>query len=526
MTAVGDVLRRVAPAVELDPDATVHRRPHYRRAGRSVFFLISRRPALELADEECDLFEAIDGCSSVGALAARFAGAPTALSRWAAMEVVEIVPPARPPSRPHLVVIEPHMDDAALSVGGRMLKRRGRERMTILTAVRHSNYTSYVHLKRDYLNVDEIVELRLQESRLAAALLGAEHRCMNAVDAHLRFRPADQWRLDTLDRLHAAAGAYTDSLPSAAFLEELSDALLHECERLDPDEIWFPIGLGSHIDHRATRSACIRMLPELLRRRPGLKFSAYEDLPYASVENAAYSARRHAGAIVTAFATHGTSVMVDAEPIDDVVETKMRVVSVFASQFKRSVMAPKLMQCARADGTRQLTERFYRFEGTLHLPRESMLSPDAESLTSLRRSVTDLVRRSAVVRRIVVVLLPNSHIGNWKEDKALLHKFFPQASLHVHVPENCAWEVDNAEDSRMQLTVIPPGLAGILQVARREALRLGTPTLLISWGAYGGGNRLKQAILKRAFPFRPVILARTLTDLCAVVAEEATPIAP
>jgi len=32
-----------------------------------------------------------------------------------------MIPPTERGSAPHLVVIEPHMDDAALSVGGRLL---------------------------------------------------------------------------------------------------------------------------------------------------------------------------------------------------------------------------------------------------------------------------------------------------------------------------------------------------------------------------------------------------------------------
>jgi LmbE family N-acetylglucosaminyl deacetylase len=520
MSVVDDSGRSPTSLNVLDARATVHLRPHYRRIGKSVFFLISRRPALELSDAEIGLFDAIDGRTNVGVLAARFAHAVTTLRRWAAMEVVEILSAVQIPLRPHLVVIEPHMDDAALSVAGRMLKRRGRERMTILTAIRQSNYTSYIHLKRDYLDVDKVTDLRLQESALAAALVGAEHRCLHAIDAHLRFRPAHQWRLDTLERIHAAAGAYAEAIPSFDFVAELSEALLGECKRLDPDEIWFPLGLGTHIDHRATRSACILMLPELMRHRPGLKFSAYEDLPYAAIENVTYSAKRHADAIVTAFAAQGTSLRCEAEPIDDVVEQKMRAVSVFASQFKRSVMAPKLLQCASMGHPMQLTERFYRFEGTLNLPAESALSPDADFLERAHRVVGDWVRKQTAVRRVVIVLLPNSHLGNWREDKALLFKVFPLASLHLYVPKDCAWEVDDTSGSRVSITLIPDGMAGLLQVMRREMLEFGVPTVLISWGAYGGGSRIKQALLRRAFSMRPVIMMRTLTDVCALLSEQ------
>jgi LmbE family N-acetylglucosaminyl deacetylase len=482
--------------------------------------MISQRPTLELGRDDRELLAAIDGRATVSELSIRYPGSAPTLARWAAMEVVELTTPAPAPSRPHLLVIEPHMDDAALSVGGRMLNRRGRERMTILTVVKRSNYTSYMLLKRDYFDVDRIVDLRLQESRLAAELLGAEHRCLDAVDAPLRFLPADQWRLETLERVHAAAGAYTDSTPSTAFVAGLSEALLHECMRLEPDELWFPIGLGSHMDHRATRSACIQMLPELLRQRPGLKFSAYEDLPYSAVESTSYSSTRHVAAIAQAFAARGTTLRQESEPIDEVFDRKIRAISIFASQFKRSAMAPKLHECARDAGPCRLSERYYRLEGTLRLPNESALAPDAESLSSLRRTVIDLVSRRGSIRRLAIVLLPNSHLGNWREDRANLLAAFPQASLHVYVPKASAWEADGTGDPRVKVSVVADGQAGLLDVARREVLSLGTPTLLVSWGAYGAGSRSKQAVFEWTFPLREAIWVRTLTDLCAVIADE------
>ena len=79
------------------------------------------------------------------------------------------------------MVIEPHMDDAALGVGGLLLHRRGRCRITILSVVTWSNFTAY--LKLDLANVLEITKLRQQESascgqafRSRAALLGLDRR--------------------------------------------------------------------------------------------------------------------------------------------------------------------------------------------------------------------------------------------------------------------------------------------------------------------------------------------------------------
>jgi hypothetical protein len=79
------------------------------------------------------------------------------------------------------------MDDAVLSAGGRLFHRRGQCRITLLSVVKWSNFTSYLRLKQNFLNVREITDLRQQESELAASLLGADHYCLDWTDAPLRF---------------------------------------------------------------------------------------------------------------------------------------------------------------------------------------------------------------------------------------------------------------------------------------------------------------------------------------------------
>src|SRR5579864_3169760 len=143
-------------------------RPHFRRRDRSLFFMISRRPLLELSAEEAFLYESIDGRKTVAELEEIHTGAKDRLLTWHKAEVVELIPPMSIPARPHLVVIEPHMDDAALSVGGRLLHRRGRCRITILSVVKWSNFTSYLRATGNALSVAEVTTLRLQESDFAA----------------------------------------------------------------------------------------------------------------------------------------------------------------------------------------------------------------------------------------------------------------------------------------------------------------------------------------------------------------------
>lgn len=153
-------------------------RPHYKRRAQELFFLISNRPTLRLSPEEVGIYDSIDGSKTVVELERTHASVREPLQRWHDAGIIELIPPLTSPPTPHIVVVEPHMDDAVLSAGGRLLNRRGRCRITILSLIRWSNFTSYMYLKRDFLDVRTITNLRLRESALASRLLGAEHRCM------------------------------------------------------------------------------------------------------------------------------------------------------------------------------------------------------------------------------------------------------------------------------------------------------------------------------------------------------------
>src|SRR5262249_35602614 len=116
-------------------------RPHIQRRDGKLFFMMSRRPLRELPPEEVPLYESIDGRKTLAELEEKHPGASDRLLRWREAEILELIPPITSPAGPHLVVIEPHMDDAVLSAGGRLLHRRGRCRITILSVGMWRDFT-------------------------------------------------------------------------------------------------------------------------------------------------------------------------------------------------------------------------------------------------------------------------------------------------------------------------------------------------------------------------------------------------
>ena len=501
-------------------------RPHHQRRDGNIFFMISRRPFLELSPEEVLLYDSIDGRKTVAELEEMYHGAADRLLRWREAAVVELIPPISSPGRPHLVVIEPHMDDAALSAGGRLLHRRGRCRTTILSVVKWSNYTSYLHLKRNYLSVRDVTDLRQQESALAARVLGAEHRCLDWTDAPLRFWPAERWSLATVEKFNEVPQAFVKLFPNPREVSLLAGQLMQELTTLAPDELWIPMGLGDHVDHRTTRSACLLMLGEARDRFAGVPVVMYEDLPHVTAVG-------HGAQIRAALAECGTRLVRATEDITDVFEEKLRVVSLYASQFKLSFMEPTIRGIAEREGggAGKLAEAYHRLEGEACLPLESSLSRDWVGLAALQTEMRALLMDRTKCRRLTVIALPSGHLGKWKTDTESLLAAFPNAELSVYASEDVAWQAEEGGRGKLTLKVIRGGWWVWVSVMWRELFRFRAPTVVLWRGVYGVGLQQKfkklikmsvklvNMLIKSLLPFRQVLFARTLRDFCGVLNE-------
>ncbi len=158
------------------------------------------------------------------------------------------------------LVLSPHLDDAALSLGATLHERARRgDRVTvasIFTASDEARAALYLQ--------------RASEDRDAAALLGVDALHLGLLDAPFRhphtpiaqavFAPQDE--LADLDALKALTGLLGDLLSGGHF-----------------DEVTAPLGVGGHLDHRLTFDA-------LQRAAWGGPTAFYEDRPYAFVAGA------------------------------------------------------------------------------------------------------------------------------------------------------------------------------------------------------------------------------------------------
>ena len=495
-------------------------RPHNQRRGSHLFFLISRRPLAELCPDEITLYDSIDGKTPVFALENVCPGASERLLRWHRTGIIELIPPVSPVPSPHRVVIEPHMDDAALSVGGCLLNRRGQGRTTILSVVGRSNFTSYLSLDCNFVDEAAISLLRMEESVLASRLLGATHSHLKWEDAPLRLSSASAWHDASPEQRNEMLEIFSRALPSPAEVNALAEQLLSRLIELEPDELWFPSGLGGHPDHALTRRACFEMLANAHGRLSQIPVYMYEDVPHTA------SVPGQSERIRDSMAKHGTLLTQTNEDVTDVFQEKLRVLSVFGSQFKVAYMEPRVREVAeRAAGSRgRRAEVYYQVRGGLHLPPESMLSPEAHGLGVLRNGCSSILRAGLPRHQVTVLALPSSHLGNAIRERESLHSAFPNVRLRVVGTPNALTSTGGLISRGVDLEFAGDGPLGWLAPLLRQSYAVGTPTIVLWRGAYAIGNkrtlkRLINTLLRILLPFRPVLFATTLRDVCCVLDE-------
>lgn len=496
-----------------------HIRPHNSLRDGKIYFMLSKRPAVKLSADDLLLYQSIDGIKTVGQLESLHPNTYRRLLKWRDAAVVELVEPVVGPKRPHIVVIEPHMDDAVLSAGGRLLHRRGRARITILSVVKWSNFTSYLLVNRNFHDVQAVTRLRQQESDLVAKLLGAEQRSLDWSDAPIRFWPAERWCHETVERFNATPQAFVKLFPRPADIALLAEQLGQALEDLAPDELWIPMGFGDHIDHRMTRAACLRVLAEHRHRFSNVSISMYEDLPYANAAKCSPKMRN-------TFLECGAGLIRATEDISDVFEEKLRLVSVYASQFKLSYMAPALRRSAQTVGnaSAKCAEAFFRLGELRSAPSESLLSRESAGLEKLQRMAQALMPSKNVLQRFTIMALPTGQIGRWERIQRVLLETFPSAEFQIYASDAAAWQMEEDCHGPFKVRVVRGEVSSWwrwMQILVRE-FPSRTPTIVLWQGAYASepmqtGKKLINYAIRMLLPFRKVLFARALWDFCCMI---------
>lgn len=234
----------------------------------------------------------------------------------AAAEAAELLQALR---RRSVVVISPHPDDAALSIGG-LLRLVPFSQLVVLTVFTGSRWAP---LSDGQADIDQVSTTRSDEDQRYATAIGADRRDGGLPDSSARSLPDAAWMQLPApdDPLHRAVGAV------------VADAL----RRTRPGYLLCPAALGGHVDHVLARDAALSVVDELVC--PVL----YEDIPYA-----AELSGEEIAANVRGVAAEARAVVID---ISDVFAAKLAGIEMYASQIRPLELAATVHHARQTAGS-------------------------------------------------------------------------------------------------------------------------------------------------------------------------------
>jgi LmbE family N-acetylglucosaminyl deacetylase len=450
----------------------VLRLPHFHLTNDDLFFLISRRPHARLSRLEADVWNALEQGPSLEELRRRFSEkADDVVHRFKELGVCELAESDYPTGRRLVLVVEPHSDDAVLSIGGTMWARRHECEFVVATVGSRSNFTSYYMLGRDYFDVDAISSLRAAEAELFVRLIGGQYRALGRSDAPLRYHGGN-WSLDWFRRHNSSVAVFISRQASekelSDWVEVIRDLILNE----NADQIWIPLGC-CHTDHQLTRNACLLALSQNGSLVGHLPACFYQDVPY-DIRFPGVAA-----SVVGVLERAGAKMAREVVPIASAFEDKLRLVSLYASQFKLEAMRPDIEASARrAGGAEGMAEVFWRIDRLPNAVEPLAFYSDQQGLRRARERLRPWVQRHRNAPRIRLLL--RSPPGGWADDADFLLRAFPEATFDVYASPGAAAEVSDYECPRIRLHPVGARSVNWVRLGLRMLASAPVPTVLVA----------------------------------------------
>lgn len=488
---------------ELVDDLIPIRKPQFEVHGNRLLFLMSPHGAHATLDpDDVALWAGIDGSTPIHRLRESCPDVESRLRRLWVLGACEFAPSRFRPNRRQVLVLETHMDDAVLSVGGLMWSRRGACEFTIASVTGRSNATNRCFTSHQLVDVREVSALRSAESALVARMLGGRHITLDEPDAPLRCGPGDRpisWDRRFLELANARIGHASSDQEIESWALAIKDLLT----TTGAEEVWLPLGVGAHTDHELTRDACLRALSWLpgFERRTDLFF--YEDVPYA------VRFPRHTEEIVTALTEAGGSVELQCEDITAVFGDKLRLMSIYESQVMLRDMAAEVRLAARLASPSEAgcCERRFKVTALPEAVDPLTVYSRREAVHSLATRIGPWYRRHGRAPRIRVV--SQVPAGRWASDFSYLLDVFPQAVLEVAVSEAGRAETESLTSPRIEVQVVSGKARAWFRLLLRFAVGRPWPLIVVTGNRRPFAAWFANAVCARCDP----ISARSINDL-------------
>jgi LmbE family N-acetylglucosaminyl deacetylase len=192
------------------------------------------------------------------------------------------------------IYLAPHLDDAVLSCGGAICRHTASGDAVLVITVFSGEFKGEIlspfalQVHGEWGNPPKPLALRRAEDMAALALLAAEVRHLDDLDAIYRADPDGRW-------LYAELGTLLGEVqPADPMVLDRPDGLVDRLVRLVSLEnqaiLYAPLAVGHHVDHQIVHAAARRLL------ETGYQVAFYEDYPYAERKGALESALIVAGA--------------------------------------------------------------------------------------------------------------------------------------------------------------------------------------------------------------------------------------
>jgi LmbE family N-acetylglucosaminyl deacetylase len=359
------------------------------------------------------------------------------------LQVCDLIPAGFAKGRKRVVVIETHMDDAALSVGGAMWLQRHSCEFVMVTVVGRTNYTMCYALDREYFDANVVSAVRAAESGHCARLVGGRHVFLQGNEAPLRYRDAP-WTLAWFRRHRGSVGAFVHESARSDEGQVWSRDIAAAIRRESPDEVWIPLGVGTHVDHELARAACLRLLVAEAGLFSNKTVMFYEDMPYAE------RFADHGNQVVQAITSAGAFTVEERLDITEAMADKVRLMSVYRSQFELDRFASRVANHAKSLSGKEdrYCERFHRLQTPPSVSVDATAcSAHKAAVENLCRSVQPWLRRHRTAARIRLYLL--SPAGRFGENMQDLLAVFPRAQFVVWAAAHCIGGTDTLSDPRV-----------------------------------------------------------------------------
>lgn len=490
---------------ELRGEHLLVRRPHFHLAGRDLIWIGSKQPRRRLSETESVLWDLIRQPVPLTIVREQCGSrADTMIRDFLQSGLCDLLEPKFPDDRRRILVIEPHADDAALSIGGTMWTLRHQCEFIIATMASRSNHTRYRDLGCEFFDVDEVTRIRRLESELFARLVGGSHVAVGLTDSELRYRDAN-WTSDFFQQHRMSIRVSSSRIAGSEERQRWTNAVMRLLTEHQSAEVWFPLG-GPHTDHLLTADACFATFlanPALIN---GRILRIYGEFPYT----ARYP--RQARMSFKALINSGTVLEEVQAPIDNELEQKRRLASVYDSQDIEGMLGYSDMSAPARGADKGPAETMWTIRTLPSKGNASGLLSAAivePALTDAAAAWTLRNKDAASLR--VLLLMPT---GQWARDLPMLFAAFPRAKFEVFVATTAAAEVDNLESDRIELHVVASGaIPWIVQSLGLSFEMKARPTLF-----HVGERRQWQArLLSRLWPGSDTLIVESMNQLAGAL---------